>query len=411
MYAFSLGFVIFISIAFQVQLRSFQYGIRRSMGAEVVIEFEGVNLFKFSEMARYIQIYVPQVSGIAFLSHAISPKLHVKNVTLVSPGRYQEVFMGEFRAISPNYFEVLDKNFLRVKKYNRESRKYSLSGALYTVDRNKIIVSTSVYSCLQSKSFADGILLVIGLITDGIKQTVENVRYALKPSAVLDAAPQVTMSKYRGITGTLLTSFPSLARLSATDYLSVRSLMLSTVSLRVSSKVDVEFVSQMMSKYLRRSRITEFHIREDGTTVQYLGIAERIIGFFFTFTQVITMGICFFSLLASITANVSESVKEIGIYLCIGMTKFQIHRIFVWEAFVIIIASAALGLVVGLIVGYSMQLQNELFSQLDVGFAFPYPQVVVISVMAVGAAMLSSFPPVAAVLRLPSITHILRRTT
>ncbi|ESL06492.1 hypothetical protein TRSC58_05833 [Trypanosoma rangeli SC58] len=411
MYAFSLGFVVFISIAFQVQLRSFQYGIRRSMGAEMVIEFETMDLFKFSEMVRYVRTYIPQVSAMAFISHPLSPHLHVKNVTLASPGRYQEVFIGEFRAISPNYFEVLDKSFLQVNKYNRESRRYSLSGALYTVDRNKVIISTSVYSDLKSKSFADRFLLVVGLITDSVKRTVENVRYALKPSAVLDAAPQVTMSKYRGITGTLLTSFPTLARLSGTDYLSVRSLTLSAVSLRVSGKVDVELVSQTISKYLRRSRITAFRIRDDGTTVQYLSIAERIIGFFFTFTQVITMAICFFSLLASITANVSESVKEIGIYLCIGMTKLQIHRIFLWEAFVIIIASAVLGLAVGVMVGYSMQLQNQLFSQLDVGFAFPYPQVVVIGVMAVGAALLSSFPPVAAILRLPSITHILRRTT
>ncbi|RNF22587.1 permease, family protein [Trypanosoma conorhini] len=411
MYAFSLGFILFITIAFQVQLRSFQHGVRRSMGADVVIEFESIDLFKFAEMARHVQTSLPQVSAITFLSNPVSRKLHVQNVTLYSPGRYEGALMGGFRAISPNYFEVLDKEFLRVNKYDRASRKYSLSGALYTVNRNRVIMSTSVYSTLQSKSLSDAALLVIGSITDSVKRSVENVRYAVKPSAVLDAAPQVPMSKYRGMTGALLTSFPSLARLSAIDYLSVRSLTLSTVSLRVPNASQVEFVSQKMSSYIRRSRITKFIIRDDGTTAEYLGIAERMLGFFFTFTQGITMAICCFSLLASMTANVSESTKEIGIYLCIGMTKPQIYRIFIWEAFVVVIASAVLGLIVGVMVGYSMQLQNQLFSQMDVAFTFPYLQVVVVFVMAVAAALLSSCPPVAFILRLPSVTHILRRTT
>ncbi|KAF8276856.1 hypothetical protein TcBrA4_0123220 [Trypanosoma cruzi] len=411
MYAFSLGFIIFITIAFQVQLRSFQYGIRRSMGAEVVVDFEGLDLFTFSRMSHFIKAALPQVSAVTYLSDKVITDFNIQNVSLYSPGRYQGVSISSLAAISPNYLDALNKDFLLVKKYNKESRKYSISGAVYTEKRNQIIVSSSVFSTLQSSSLEDPEMLVTAIMTDTKERSVENVRHAVKPSAVLDAAPQVSMTKFREMDGVVLTSYPSLTRFSGVEYLSIRSMKISTVSLRVPDSRYVNYVSRVIEKYLRRRRITKTSVRDDGRTAQYLGIADRTLGFFFIFVQVVTLAICFFSLLSSMTANISESTKEIGIYRCIGMTRFQIYRIFIWESFVVVIASGIVGIIVGLTIGYSMQLQNYLFTQLEIPFALPYTQLLIVLFMAIGAALLASYPPVAFLLHLPSITHILRRTT
>ncbi|EKF39357.1 hypothetical protein MOQ_000414 [Trypanosoma cruzi marinkellei] len=411
MYAFSLGFIIFITIAFQVQLRSFQYGIRRSMGAEVVIDFEGMDLFTFSKMAHFIKAALPQVSAVTYLSDTVSSGFNIQNVSLYSPGRYQGVFINSLVAISPNYLETLNKDFLLVKNYNQKSREYSISGAVYTAKRNQIVVSSSVFSTLKSNSLEDPEILVTAIMRNAGKRYVDNVRHAVKPCAVLDAAPQVSMTKFREMDGVVLTSYPSLTRFSGVEHLSIRSIKLTTVSLRVPESRYINYVSRVMEKYVRRNRITKTSIRDDDRTAQYLGIADRILGFFFIFVQVVTLAICFFSLLSSMTANISESSKEVGIYRCIGMTKFQIHRIFIWESFVVVIASGIVGIIVGLMIGYSMQLQNYLFTQLEVPFALPYTQLLIVVIMAIGAALLASYPPVALLLHLPSITHILRRTT
>jgi hypothetical protein len=66
-------------------------------------------------------------------------------------------------------------------------------------------------------------------------------------------------------------------------------------------------------------------------------------------------------------------------------------------------------LVVGTAVAYTMLLQNSLFSQLPLPFTFPYTQLIVLLVVSFVFAFLASYGPVALLLNLPSITHILRR--
>ncbi|KEG08147.1 permease, family protein [Trypanosoma grayi] len=410
MYALSLGFVMFITIAVQLQLRSFQYDMRRATGAEVVVSSDSLALRHLGPFAMFVKTQLSAVTALTYLSRSITYGKPLQNVTLSSPGRFRTVLARGVRGVPPNFFEVLDKKFLLVDRYNRRSRQYSLAGALYTEGRNQLIMSASAYSTINSNSLEDPMMLVTALTTNTVKKTAKSVRYAVQPSAVLSAAPHVTMSKFRSVDCDVLVSYPTALRVSSIDYLSVRSIALESVTLRVPDPRRLSSVSRAVSKYLTNSRFEYYSVRDDASTTEYLSIAENIMGFFFTFTQVMTLAICFFSLLSSMTANVMQSSKEIGIYRCIGMTKFQIYRIFVWEAFTVVVAAGIMGVVVGVVVGYTMQLQNYLFTQLPVPLSFPYFQVVTIVIMAVAAALLASYGPVALLMRLPSITHILRRT-
>ncbi|KAH9577366.1 ABC transporter permease protein domain [Trypanosoma melophagium] len=408
-YAFSLGFTIFIAIAFQVQLQSFLYSTQREMGSEVMITFDNLNLIQLGRMAEYIKTNVPQVTDLTYASRSIVHNLPVQNVTLSTIGRYSVVETNGVRAIPPNFLDVVNKEFLHVYKYDKVTREYSISGALYTDKRNRVIIPTSAYTALHCESIEDPILLVTAAIKDYTRHLVKSLRFNIQPSAVLSSVSQFSMSDFKNTNGDILSSYPLAARFTGVDFLGICAITTETVTLRVPDRNDVIPVYLRMKKYLRNHRMENAVVHDYASVINTLEMADRTIGFFFIFTEIVTLLICFSSLFGGMTANVLESSKEIGIYRCIGMTKPQIYRIFIWEAFVVVAAGSIIGVIIGMIVGYSMQLQNHLFTQLHLPFAIPYLQLIIVFGMAVVAAVVASFGPVLFLMRLPSITHILRR--
>jgi len=68
----------------------------------------------------------------------------------------------------------------------------------------------------------------------------------------------------------------------------------------------------------------------------------------------ITMFICFFSLSSSMTGNLYEQVKEISVMRSIGFTKGIITRLYMYEAFILVISSSFSGVVIGTWVGWGI---------------------------------------------------------
>ena len=69
---------------------------------------------------------------------------------------------------------------------------------------------------------------------------------------------------------------------------------------------------------------------------------------------VITMFLCFFSLSSSMSANLYEQAKEIGILRAIGFRKYRIIALYSYEAFILVLASSFLGITVGTIASFCM---------------------------------------------------------
>ena len=75
----------------------------------------------------------------------------------------------------------------------------------------------------------------------------------------------------------------------------------------------------------------------------------------------ILMFLCFFSLQASMTANMYEQTKEIGILRSIGFTSYRLSTLYFYEALLLVFASCLLGICIGVLVGFTMVLQQDLF--------------------------------------------------
>ena len=86
-----------------------------------------------------------------------------------------------------------------------------------------------------------------------------------------------------------------------------------------------------------------------------------LINIIFSMTIAIMMFLCFFSLATSMSANLYDQAKEIGILRAMGVTKGRIRMLFFYEALILVFASCLLGVFVGTVVGFTMTLQENLF--------------------------------------------------
>ncbi len=105
------------------------------------------------------------------------------------------------------------------------------------------------------------------------------------------------------------------------------------------------------------------------------------------------MILCLFSLTSSMSANIMEQSKEIGILRAMGFTKGRIQILYVYEAFALVLSSSILGVMIGTIVGYTMVLQQVVFTAIPVEFFFPWPQFLVVIAMSFICAAMSTLGP------------------
>ena len=97
-------------------------------------------------------------------------------------------------------------------------------------------------------------------------------------------------------------------------------------------------------------------VSEKYVTNNSMGPAINLIDIIFSITIAIMMFLCFFSLVASMSANLYDQSKEIGILRAMGVTKGRIRILFFYEALILVFASCLLGIFVGTVVGFTMTL-------------------------------------------------------
>ena len=107
------------------------------------------------------------------------------------------------------------------------------------------------------------------------------------------------------------------------------------------------------------------------------------------------MFLCFFSLCASMSANLYEQKKEVGVMRAMGFTKYRVRALYFYESLVLVLSSCTLGVLIGTVVGYTMLLQFNLFLNAEVGIFFPWAQFLLVVLLSVICAFFSTWGPAA----------------
>ena len=153
-----------------------------------------------------------------------------------------------------------------------------------------------------------------------------------------------------------------------------------------------EFVKDCKNTFdsVQSNKIGFWNSYEDTDT---MALVEVILDTIFNIIIIITMFLCLFSLVSSMSANLFDQTKEIGILRAMGFTKYRIKLLYFYEAFILVIASSLLGIMIGTTVAFTMVLQQVVFTQIPLFFFFPWTQFIIIMIMSLICAFISSWGP------------------
>jgi len=111
-------------------------------------------------------------------------------------------------------------------------------------------------------------------------------------------------------------------------------------------------------------------IRQD--VVDNFESISNIFNIFVAIIAAISMFIAFFLLLVASTSNVNDAIWEYGVLRSMGLTKAEGMRIFVYEAYIVVISAAFLGTINGVITAAAVAVQFYSFIELPVDIEFPW---------------------------------------
>jgi hypothetical protein len=390
MYSLSIAFIVFIYVTFALQFTAQEYQILQSYGAPLRITF--TDHFSFSSLPiLYGWVSLNQqngVEGMGWISQGLHFYRDYKSIQIENIGHTYNAQQLLYTA-SPNIFDICPPQFLRVAA--AQSSAYSVSESLYSLRGGSSGIIGSLYMSSigillypspQSFLLRVGYSVPNASSADG--QSLRTGLFRLQPSSLLDGAPGFTFSQYpEKARQDILVPIPTYVELleglvesehrEETKLSSIGSIDIGRVLFKLREGVTDAELSKLkasLESYMLENNVNG-RIFSFADSKASLELAIRATQSITNFTSVVAMTVCFFSLAASMFANISESGKEIGILRAMGMRRTRICVVFAIEAIVLIIAASGLGCSIGWIVGSAVSAQRALFSQLPVPIVFP----------------------------------------
>ncbi|KAH7815440.1 putative DUF214 family protein [Monocercomonoides exilis] len=100
------------------------------------------------------------------------------------------------------------------------------------------------------------------------------------------------------------------------------------------------------------------------------------------------------SLVAAMSSNVLSSKKDYGMMRSMGMSQFQTRRVFIEEAFILVMAAAVMGVISGMVSSYMITSQiTQLMEAGQAEFYFPYVTLIVLVFISMLLGYLSTSAP------------------
>lgn len=326
------------------------------------------------------------------------------------------------QAVSPNYFEVGAPEFYLLesqwKTTNAMTSTLPLGEQLCTVRGNQNIILPTVFrNNLNYAEFApDTKVAPIKLsVTDSTTLPFPSTTSTLlRPAAYLDSAPGLRFAAFYGRSRSRdgLVSPTTFLKLSQGKYTSIEQLPIRRVLVKLNTELNAVLYKRISDAVVAASGsaipafdLTMWSLQDDMSAILQ---TLAIIDFFFVSITLVGLLLCFFSLVASMVSNIHEQSQDIAIIRSMGLTRKSLILIYIYEAFILVISSATLGMGVGYVVAWTFSSQRVLFTQLPLSFYFPWPIVVTVIVSAIVCACLAAGIPSHKLVQL-RITELLRR--
>jgi hypothetical protein len=170
------------------------------------------------------------------------------------------------------------------------------------------------------------------------------------------------------------------------------------------SKNDREAVINIIRNFVTSDLI---FVIDTITLLANARVATDMLILFFNVVGLIAAIMCFFILWVSFSANVRDNSWEFGVLRSLGLSLYQVIRVYVYEALCLMISAIIFGTAIGIIVSVTLTLQFNLFTEMPFVFRFPWLLYFNILAMSLFAALFGSIvasndlrkKPIAAILK------------
>eukprot|EP01006_Ploeotia_vitrea_P062852 TRINITY_DN84526_c0_g1_i1.p1 TRINITY_DN84526_c0_g1~~TRINITY_DN84526_c0_g1_i1.p1 ORF type:complete len:1091 (+),score=42.23 TRINITY_DN84526_c0_g1_i1:9-3281(+) len=406
MYSLSLGFIIWISVSFNLQVISLRYRTTREYGTSYYIDAPDIP-FALAKKLEQVALSSPHIKDWSWITRKGNEVKGVSETRISTIGRYRVYNVGMY-GVSPNFLDVTGSQFLSIAEEFPTSA--TLTEQLYTYRGS--------YSMMLGVTFQDQFALedleddfVVSLkqgSSNGTETFSFNKYEVFSPIAFVNKCPVLVFSRFPTfIAQDVAVSIPTFMRLmnlsSVEDLHFSRMLLDIPKTLTKAEKNALKFQIQTAAGGNDQVKLEDLE-----QTLEPVETASRIINLFFLGTTAIAMLICFFSLTSSMFTNIHEQTKEIGILRALGMKRFPIVRLYIEEALILVLSAALMGCAIGSAVSWTMALQRTLFTQLPLPFQFPTMLFLFVLGLGVLCAFFAPLVPTIMLLGEP-IVYILRR--
>jgi ABC-type antimicrobial peptide transport system permease subunit len=343
-------------------------------GSEAVIEpssdyFKGYEI-KNSLKQMFDQNYIEYFS----LKSPISANLCFRSETSIENYGRTYDFTIYTKSISPLYFYANEKSDLKIAEQNENYKNYIPSEQLYFKEFIDKIGLSAIFTWEFNANLTTQFFLKIS-------NQKGNMRFLLKPAFLLNSAPGLQMNAVPSnmIQRTSITSFPIFLdiinkcnkyypnKLEDSVSYSYLDFPIEQINLKLNSSMNIKSIIDGINDILYENDLTVFiwffhQMKEDIDRI------KNLVHTVFYVVCTIVLFFCFFNLTASMTINIFEQKKEIAIMRALGMKKSHVIFIYICEAIVLILSSSIIGTIIGSLISYTMSLQWQMFTNVNVSF-------------------------------------------
>ncbi|ORX36181.1 FtsX-domain-containing protein [Piromyces finnis] len=368
MFAMSITCIIFLQSVSDVELNTMEYNARAKIGADARIYIQNIyNTGSFWLQLKAAEEYlssIPEVNDWAYLSdHFVYKNKNISDIKISNIGRV-DPYRTHIRAISPNFFDVVSTSFGKTK-------------FLYPTNE-----MTNQLTSIQTEQLYS---------YEGDNQS----------------APLVDMSKVMASGLSSLVSFPGMYELGKEFYTSMKDIILQYMIISYNANITKE-----IKKKIKSQMLTVFNMRVNVETLddelEFTEDVRTILNYAFSVITVAFSLIAFFSLSNIMYMNIMEQKQEIGILRSLGVNRFSLIKIYIYEGFTILMSAGILGIIVGYILGITIMKQRTEFIHIPLSFSFPYILILVVVGCCIVSAILATIGPLLSLSKQSQIIKLLK---
>lgn len=312
----------------------------------------------------------------------------------------------EIWGASSNLFELTFNQYLVRDDATPKETDSPLSEQLYTVAGSQAsIQGTSAkaqFGLSSTNGQLDSFLYVLQRRASDTTPQAALEFHRFRALTFLDNSPRFYLGRFptKNARPTVV-SIPTFMRLSGGMYQRAQDVPMAYCLIKFADGTDVDGGARALSHekdalYAALQDFTKQHSLQVWDIRQVEGQLDksnRVMTMIFSIATYLAMFLCLFSLVASMLSNIYEQSHEISVLRSIGLREWAVLRIYTYEAFVLVMSSSLLGILIGFAMGGTLIAQRVLLTQLEIPFNPPLAILAYVFTGSIVCAFIASWVP------------------